>query len=109
IASLDSGQLVAGSNGDDEITLNRRRGLRYYEATIGGAGEGRNDASNSPASRTLTLTGVTSKPSDCAAFWIAPNTASPAGLSELRMTATRVTLGAICLRSSTHFALKLYS
>jgi hypothetical protein len=44
IASIDSGQLVAGSNRDDEITLNRRRGLRYDEATIRGAGEGRDSA-----------------------------------------------------------------
>ena len=33
----------------------------------------------------------------------------PAGLAGFRMTATRVTLGAICLRSSNHFPLKLYS
>src|SRR5262249_45028066 len=44
IASIDSGQLVAGSNGDDEITLNRRGGLCDDEATIRGAGEGRNNA-----------------------------------------------------------------
>jgi hypothetical protein len=44
IDAIDSGQLVAGSNRDDEITLNRRRGLCYDEAAIRGAGEGRNNA-----------------------------------------------------------------
>src|SRR5215211_745098 len=43
-ARIDSGQLVTGSNRDDEITLNRRRRLCYDEAAIRGAGEGRNNA-----------------------------------------------------------------
>src|SRR6516162_2959268 len=33
----------------------------------------------------------------------------PAGIAGSRRTATRFTSGAICLRSSTHFPLKLYS
>ena len=54
----------------------------------------------SPVSRTLTLIGLISKPSDCAAFWMAPNVAPAAGLPGFRMTATRVTFGAISLRIS---------
>jgi hypothetical protein len=61
----------------------------------------------SPASRTLT--GFTSTLSDCAMAWMMPNSAGPVGTSELRSTATRLTLGAICLSSSNHFPPMLYS
>src|SRR6516225_10673155 len=53
--------------------------------------------------------GFTSSPTDCAADWITPNMAVPEGMSGSRRTATRVTLGATCLRRSSHFPLKLYS
>ena len=55
------------------------------------------------------LTGLTSTLSDGATAWIAPNWAGLEELAESRRTATRVTSGAICLSSSSHFALMLYS
>ena len=61
----------------------------------------------SPASRTLT--GFTSTLSDGAMAWMTPNCPGPVGMSGSRRTATRVTLGAICLSSSSHFPLMLYS
>src|SRR5215831_11678018 len=56
----------------------------------------------SPASRTLT--GVNSTPNAGAADWIAPNWPVPADIPASRMTATRVTPGAICLSSLQPFA-----
>ena len=50
-----------------------------------------------------TLIGTTSIPSDGATAWITPNWAGPVGMVGSRRTATRVTLGAICLSSSSHF------
>ena len=41
--------------------------------------------------------------------WIAPNWPAPAAMAGSRMTATRVTPGAICLSSSSHFPLMPYS
>ena len=61
----------------------------------------------SPASRTLI--GFTSTPSDGAAVWMAPNWPIPAAAPGSRRTAARVTPGAICLSSSSHFALRPYS
>src|SRR5262245_46170695 len=61
----------------------------------------------SPASRTFT--GLTSTPSGGAADWIAPNWPVPPVRTGSRRIATRVTPGAICLISSSHFALTLYS
>src|SRR5215471_5251522 len=61
----------------------------------------------SPASRTLT--GVNSTPNDGATDWMAPNCPVPAAMAGSRRTATRVTLGAISLRSSSHFAPMLNS
>ena len=55
------------------------------------------------------LTGLTSTLSDGATAWMTPNWAGPAGLAGSRRTATRVTPGAICLSSSSHFPLRLYS
>ena len=55
------------------------------------------------------LIGLTSIPSDGATIWMAPNWAFPEGLPVSRKTAARVTLGAICLSSSSHFPLRLYS
>ena len=57
----------------------------------------------SPASRTST--GLTSTPSDGATAWMAANWPIPAADGGSRSTATRVTLGAICLSSSSHFPL----
>ena len=55
------------------------------------------------------LTGLTSTPSDGATAWMTPNWPVPAGMAGSRRTATRVTPGAICLSSSSHFPLMLYS
>src|SRR6516165_274558 len=46
---------------------------------------------------------ITSKPSDGAIAWIAANWPSPAATAGSRMTAARLTLGAISLSSSSHF------
>src|SRR5262245_47956674 len=48
-------------------------------------------------------------PSDGTTDWMMPNWAAPAAIAGSRMTATRVTLGAICLSISTHLPLSLYS
>ena len=61
----------------------------------------------SAASRTLT--GLTSTPNDGATDWIAPNWPIPAVMAGSRRTAARVTPGAICLSSSSHFPLMPYS
>ena len=61
----------------------------------------------SPASRTLT--GLTSTPSDGATDWMAANWPIPAVMAGSRRTAARVTPGAICLSSSSHFPLMPYS
>ena len=61
----------------------------------------------SPASRTLI--GLTSTPTDGATDWMTANWPIPAVMAGSRRTAARVTPGAICLSSSSHFALKLYS
>src|SRR5262245_51787774 len=57
----------------------------------------------SAASRTLS--GVNSTPNDGATDWIAANWPIPAAMAASRMTATRVTPGAISLSSSNHFPL----
>jgi hypothetical protein len=44
--------------------------------------------------------------SDGAAAWMTPNWATPDGIAASRRTPTRVTLGAICLTSSSHLPLK---
>src|SRR5262245_46990620 len=56
-----------------------------------------------------TLTGLTSIRSDGAAAWITANWLAPPTDAGSRRTAARVTPGAICLRSSSHFPAKLYS
>src|SRR5215467_7895319 len=61
----------------------------------------------SPGSRKLT--GVSSTPSVGATDWIAPNCPIPAAMAGSRRTATRVTLGAISLRSSSRFTPMPYS
>ncbi len=61
----------------------------------------------SPASRILT--GLTSTPSDAATAWIAANWPIPEGMAASRRTAARDTPGAICLSSSSHFPVRLYS
>src|SRR5262245_34136571 len=53
--------------------------------------------------------GLTSTPSDGATDWITAYWPIPAGIVGSQRTAARVTLGAICLRSSSHLPLKLYS
>jgi hypothetical protein len=53
--------------------------------------------------------GLTSIPSDGATDWITANWPMPAVVAESRITATRIIPGAICLSSSAHFALRLYS
>src|SRR5215510_5241582 len=55
------------------------------------------------------LIGPTSTPSDGATDWITAYWPIPAGIVGSQRIAARVTLGAICLRSSTHLPLKLYS
>ena len=60
-----------------------------------------------PASRKLT--GLISIPSDGAMDWIAPNWPVPADMAGSRITATRLTPGAISLSNSNHFVLRLYS
>ena len=57
----------------------------------------------SPASRTLI--GLTSTLSDGATAWMTPNWPVPEARAGSRRTATRVTPGAICLSSSSHFPL----
>src|SRR5262245_64685637 len=57
----------------------------------------------------LALIGLTSTPSDGATDWITAYWPIPAGIVGSQRTAARVTLGAICLRSSSHLPLKLYS
>ena len=64
-------------------------------------------SSISAASRMLM--GLTSKPTDGATDWITANWPMPEGTSASRRTAARVTLGAICLSTSSHLPLKLYS
>src|SRR5262249_60524825 len=54
------------------------------------------------------LIGLTSTPSDGATDWITAYWPIPAGIVGAQRIAARVTLGAICLRSSTHLPLKLY-
>ena len=54
-------------------------------------------------------TGVTSTPNNDATAWIAPNWPLPEATVGSRRTATRVTLGAICLSSSSHLPLMPYS
>src|SRR5215471_6510603 len=50
-----------------------------------------------------------SSPSGDAAAWMTPNIAAPVGVVVSRKTATRVTLGEICLSNSSHFPPMLYS
>src|ERR1700730_5713900 len=56
-----------------------------------------------------TLIGMTSTPSDEATDWMMANRPMPAVKAGSRRTATCVIPGAVCLRSSNHFPLKLYS
>ena len=55
------------------------------------------------------MTGLTSTLSDGATAWMAANWLVPEPWVASRRTATRVTPGAICLSSSSHFPLMLYS
>src|SRR5262245_34407748 len=57
----------------------------------------------------LTLTGFTSTPNDGATAWMAANWAVPDVKAASRRTEARVTPGAICLSSSSHFPLIPYS
>jgi hypothetical protein len=59
--------------------------------------------------RVAHIDGLTSTPSDGAADWMAPNMPIPAVIAGSRMTAARVTAGAISLRSSSHFPAMPYS
>ena len=61
----------------------------------------------SPVSRTPI--GLTSTPSDDATAWMAPNWPDRRGMLASRRTAARVTPGAICFSSSSHFPLIPYS
>src|SRR5262245_12491558 len=63
--------------------------------------------SMSPTSRTSI--GLASIPSDGAADWMAPNCPIPEAMVGSRRTATRLTPGAICLSTSSHFPLRPYS
>ncbi len=55
------------------------------------------------------LNGFTSTLSDGATAWMAANWPVPEAMAGSRRTAARVTRGAICLSSSSHFPLMLYS
>src|SRR5262245_56129988 len=57
----------------------------------------------------MMLTGLNSTPNDAAAVWIAPHWPVPEGMAASRRTATRVTLGATSLSSSSHLAPMPYS
>src|SRR5262249_46249753 len=61
------------------------------------------------SSPSRTLTGLNPPPTDDPAAWTAMNKPIPTDMAGSRMTATRVMLGAICLRSSSHLPPKLYS
>src|SRR5262249_15102879 len=61
----------------------------------------------SPASRGLIA--LTSTPTDCATDWMTANWPIPDVIVGSRRTAARVRPGAICLSSSSHLPLKLYS
>ena len=54
-------------------------------------------------------TGVKSTPKDGATAWMAANCPIPEAMAGSRTTAARVTPGAICLSSSSHFPLRPYS
>src|SRR5262249_7649025 len=56
-----------------------------------------------------TLTGLTSTPTDDATDWMTANWPVPEVSAASRNTAARITPGATCLSSSSHFALRLYS
>ena len=59
--------------------------------------------------RVAHVDGATSIPSDGATAWMTANWPMPAAMAGSRRTAARVTPGAICFSSSSHFPLKLYS
>ena len=56
-----------------------------------------------------TSIGVTSIPKYGETAWIAPNCPLPEGTAGLRTTAARLTAGAICFSTSSHFPLTPYS
>src|SRR4051812_10215017 len=99
---------MAGRQADEQIAMtNCRPAARYDHAAIRRAREGRDVA--------LDLAGVSHVDrnhihlSDDAAGWTAANQLVPEPKLVSRTTAARVTLGAICLSSSSHFPPRLYS
>ena len=65
--------------------------------------------SRSISAASRTLIGLTSTPTDGATDWMTANWPVPRLWRDPEAPPARVTLGAICLSSSSHFALKLYS
>ena len=105
---VDRGQFMPGRKRDDQIAMKRRqRAPRHDQAAVRGARERRDGALDLDASRTLI--GLNSTPNEGATVWIAPNWPVPAAIAGSRMTATRVTRGAISLSSSSHLPHMPYS
>src|SRR6516162_7954036 len=88
--------------------MNRQRRHRRHDQTaIRGARECSDGTLD--LGRVVHPTGRTSTPNDGAAAWITANWAFPPGPAAFRVTAARVTRGAISFNSSNHFALMAYS
>ena len=88
---------MSGRQRDDQITMTRGWSARV---TISPSFELRAKALMpcSISAASSTLIGLTSTLSDGAMAWMMPNWAGPVGVAEFRRTASRVTLGATCLR-----------
>jgi hypothetical protein len=104
-SGIDGWQPMSGRERDDQIPTKERRGARRNnQAAAREPSDGTLDPLASRAS-----TGVNSSPSCGATAWIAPNWPVPEVMEGSRMTAARVTPGANCFSSSSHFPLMLYS
>ena len=79
----------------------RQRARRHISPPFAARAKTVTARSISPASRRLT--GLTSIPTDGATDWMMANWPMPAVMSGSRRTAARVTPGAVCLSSSSHF------
>src|SRR5262249_46030376 len=105
---VDGGQPVLGGQRDDQLAMNcLRRAPCHDQAPIGLRANVVTARSIWPPSRTST--GLSSTPNGGATAWIAANWPMPAVAAGSRRTTARVTPGATCLSSSSHFPLTLYS
>src|SRR5262249_3579209 len=105
---IDRRQSIARRKRDDEMASLSRNPLAVtIKPLFGEPAKVATPRSISLPSRTTTE--LTCTPWDGATDWIAANWPIPAGLVASRMTAARVTPGAISLSSSSHFALMPYS